>query len=137
MKARGARIEDFERRAKAEPPLSPAVSAKIDQARQLRRTGIALTFSGVACEVTTIALWGATVGVANASGFDRYSPDPPAYWPLFGLAIATTVVAPILLGTGIPPVVRWCASTARGICTNVVGTSLTNRRHMIMPRRSG
>ena len=91
--------------------LSPAASAGANtdapsslaeaHDRRLKRAGIGLTLAGVSAEVAAISLWGATVGIVS-NRRDEYSSDPPAYWPVLSLALATSIAAPMLLGVGIP-----------------------------------
>ena len=78
-------------------------------AQRVRRTGIGLSIAGVGCEVATLALWGAAVGMIDAHGFN-YGSDPPGYWPVFGLAVATSAAVPLLLVIGIP---MWAAGSRR------------------------
>lgn len=76
-------------------------AAAVARAQRLRRVGIGLSLSAIACEVATLALWGAAVGIIDSRS-SEYGSDPPAYWPVFGLAVATTVAVPLLLASGVP-----------------------------------
>jgi hypothetical protein len=77
--------------------------------RKVKRVGIGMSLAGIGSEVATIAFWSATVGIIS-NHHDEYSSDPPAYWPIFSFAVATSVVAPLLLGIGIP---MWSVAARR------------------------
>ena len=91
-------------RSVAQVSLSPDETAKIDHARRLRRAGIGLSIAAIATEAATLALWGATIGIIDDthSRYGEYHAEPAAYWPVFGLAVATSTAVPLLLAVGIP-----------------------------------
>ena len=90
------------RAARADGPFDWKQSSRIANAHTLRRVGIAFVIAGLAVEVATLALWGATTtvncnfdyGCASASEQDKSV-------ALAMSAIATSALAPALFGPGI------------------------------------
>ncbi|MCU1282414.1 MAG: hypothetical protein JWM53_5960 [bacterium] len=89
------------RAAYAADPLDENQTVAIERAQRLRRVGMGLTLSAIGLEVATLALWGGVIAIVGSRS-SEYGPDPPAYWPVLGLAVGTTVAVPLLLSAGVP-----------------------------------
>ncbi len=86
----------------ADGPFDLDHANEVENARAMRNAGIGLTAAGLACEVVTIALWATTVVRFNDYHSQYGEHGPPTTTDLVTPAIATSVIAPMLLGVGIP-----------------------------------
>jgi len=83
----------------------------MQHAQRARRAGIGVSLAGVGCEIATVALWGATVGIISSTrNYGEYTQEPSYYWPVFGFAVATSAAVPLLLAIGIP---MWAGGSHR------------------------
>jgi hypothetical protein len=89
--------------ARADGPFDLQQAQEVRRARDLRSAGIALTMTGIACEIATIALWTGWILQLNALN-GRYGDEgggPSVPLTLTAAAIATSAAAPALLIGGI------------------------------------
>ncbi|MCU1280447.1 MAG: hypothetical protein JWM53_3993 [bacterium] len=103
---------------------SAAAEDTMQHAQRVRRAGIGFSIAGVGCEIATVALWGAAVGIIadTHTRCGEYCSDPRAYWPVAGLAIATSAAVPLLLVIGIP---MWAIGSHRVNALKARRVSLT------------
>src|SRR5690242_5484956 len=90
--------------ARADGPFDMRQAAQLRTAHALKTAGVAVTLAGVGVEVLTIVLWAKDVSMIHCGLNNPCAGRPDELPPpeLDRSAIATTIIAPLLLGIGIP-----------------------------------